>query len=58
MPKIKGNMNVVSVAEAGRNGSDATEEVIVRFSNNHLPQRASRNKNNLAAVCCPAYSLD
>ena len=57
MAKIKGNMSAVSIAEAGRNGSDATEETIVRFSNNQLPQRASRNKNNLAAVCCPAYSL-
>lgn len=53
------NLKTVSVAEPNDSGpDDVIEETIVRFSNPRPPQKASQNATNLAAVCCPAFSLD
>lgn len=34
-----------------------TKQVVIRFKNSRIPKEASRNADNLAAVCCPAFSL-
>lgn len=39
------------------NEKPTDEESIVRFENNHPPRKAKENESNLAAVCCPSFSL-
>lgn len=56
--KKRFGLGTVSIAEPNDSAPDEIiEEIIVRFSNHRLPQKASQNANNLGAVCCPAYSL-
>lgn len=50
---------MVSVVKPKDNCSEEiTEETIVRFVNPQLPEKADQNATNLAAVCCPSFSLD
>lgn len=47
-----------TIAEIKENGNNETvEETIIRFRNYRTPQKANENSTNLAAVCCPAFSL-
>lgn len=36
---------------------EITEETVVRFANSQPPEKADQNITNLAAVCCPSFSL-
>ncbi len=37
---------------------EVTEETTVCFRNSKIPNAADEKSNTLAAVCCPAFSLD
>jgi len=39
------------------NYSITTKETVIRFKNPQPPRKAKQNATNLAAVCCPSFSL-